>query len=166
MISKNMTDALNGQINKELYSAYLYLAMAVHASDSDLPGFSTWFRMQAKEEVEHGMKIYGYVQEHGGHVELDAIEKPSAKFKSPTDLFEKALAHEQFVTKSIHALVDLAIKERDHATNSFLKWFVDEQVEEEAHASEILAKLKMIGDQPSAALLMMDTQLGKRQGED
>ena len=166
MLSKKMTDALNGQINKELYSAYLYLAMAVHAEDSGLKGFSTWFRLQAQEEVEHGMKIYGYVQEHGGHVELEAIAKPSAKFKSPTDLFENALAHEQYVTKSIHSLVDLAIKERDHATNSFLKWFVDEQAEEEAHASEILGKLQMVGDKPSGALFMIDRELGKRAKED
>lgn len=165
MIGKKMEKALNEQVNKELYSAYLYLAMSAFSQSINLPGFANWFRLQANEEVAHAMKIFDYINEAGGTAVLEAIEKPPAKFKSPLALFEQSLEHEQFVTRSIHGLVDLAIQEKDHATNSFLKWFVDEQVEEEAHASEILAKLSMIGEGKGGGLLMIDHQLSKRSAE-
>lgn len=166
MIGKKMEKALNEQINKELYSGYLYLAMSAYSQTINLPGFAHWFRLQANEEVEHAMKMFDYINEQGGAAVLEAIEKPPTKFKSPLELFEKSLAHEQFVTKSIYGLVDLAIAEKDHATNSFLRWFVDEQVEEEAHASEILAKLNMIGGGGSGGgLLMIDHNLAKRAAE-
>lgn len=164
MISKKMEKALNQQINKEIYSAYLYLAMAAHSETIGLRGFANWFRIQFNEELAHAMKFFHYVNEQGSAVELDAIEKPQAKFKSPVALFEETLKHEQFVTKSIHGLVDLAIAEKDHATNSFLKWFVDEQVEEEANAQEILGLLKMAGGQPPG-LMYIDRQLAARKAD-
>ena len=129
MIGRKMEKAINGQINKELYSAYLYLAMSAYSQGLGLKGFANWFRVQYGEELGHALKFVDYLHEHGNEVVLEAIEKPPAAFKSPASLFEQALKHEQFVTRSIHGLVDLAAKERDHATQSFLKWYVDEQVE-------------------------------------
>ncbi len=165
MIGKKMTAALNEQINKELYSAYLYLAMSAQAEEQNLSGFASWFRVQAGEEVEHAMKFFKYLTEQGARVVLDAIAKPPVSFKSPADMFEETLKHEQKVTASIHALVDLAIKENDHATQSFLKWFVDEQVEEEANAADIVAKLRILGKDSGGALLMLDHQLGQRKAD-
>lgn len=165
MISKKMSAAINEQINKELYSAYLYLAMAAQSEAMNLSGFAAWFSVQAKEEVEHAMKFFEYLVEQGARVELEAIAQPPISFKSPVDMFEKTLEHERKVTASIHALMDLAIKENDHATQSFLRWYVDEQVEEEANASAILAKLEMIGPAGGAALLMLDHELGARKAD-
>jgi ferritin len=165
MISKKMSAAINEQINKELYSAYLYLAMAAQAEALNLPGFAAWFGVQAKEEVGHAMKFFKYLVEQGARVELDGIAKPPVSFKSPGDMFEKTLEHERKVTASIHALMDLAIKENDHATQSFLRWYVDEQVEEEANASAIVAKLEMIGADAGPALLMLDHELGARKAD-
>ena len=164
MISGKMTKALNEQINKELYSAYLYLAMSAQAEEMGLKGFASWFKLQAKEEVEHAMKYFGYVNEQGARVKLAAIEMPPAEFKSAQAMFQETLKHEKFVTASIHGLVDLAISEKDHATNSFLTWFVDEQVEEEAHAQEIVDWLKMAGDAGNA-LLILDSKLGARKAQ-
>lgn len=165
MIGKKLTTALNDQINKELYSAYLYLAMAAQAEEMNLSGFASWFRVQAGEEVEHAMKFFHYLTEQGARVVLDAIAKPPAEFKSAAQMFAETLEHEQKVTASIHALMDLAIKGNDYATQSFLKWFVDEQVEEEANASAIVAKLRMIGADAGPALLMLDRELGQRKSD-
>lgn len=168
MISKKMEKALNEQINKELYSAYLYLAMAAQAENMGLKGFANWFTVQFHEEQGHALKFYEYVNEQGGRVELAAIKQPQTEFRSVLSMFEQTYKHEQFVTASIHALVDLAIKEGDHATRSMLTWFVDEQVEEEANDLEILGKLKMIGSSGSG-LLYLDGKLAKRKlggGED
>jgi len=162
MISKQMEQALNGQINKEFYSAYLYLAMGAYSETKGLGGFANWFRNQAMEESAHAMKFFSYVHEQGGTVVLDAIQKPPAEFDSIIAVFRQTLEHEQFVTKSINGLVDLAIEEKDHATNSFLKWFVDEQVEEESGVQEILSKLEMVGGEASSALLMIDRESGAR----
>lgn len=162
MISKKMQAAINEQINKEFFSAYLYLAMAAQSDDMGLTGFGAWFSVQAQEEVQHAMKFYAYVNEQGGRVILDAIAKPQTEFSTPLELFEQTLEHERFITKSIYSLVDLAIEEKDHATNSFLKWYVDEQVEEEATAQDAVSKLKMIGPDSSGALLMMDREFGGR----
>ena len=168
MISNKMEKAINEQINKEIYSAYLYLAMAAQCESMGFKGFASWFKVQYSEELAHAMKFFEYVNEVGGRVELAAIKQPPVNFKSPLAMFEQAYKHEQYVTQSIHGLVDLAIKEGDHAANSMLKWFVDEQVEEEAHASEIVSKMKMIGPSGSG-LLYLDGKLGKRKtggGED
>lgn len=161
MISKKMTDALNLQINKELYSAYLYLAMSSHAQDIGLKGFANWFFIQVQEEMSHAQKIYNYVIEQNQKVVLDEIKKPPADFKSPMDMFQKTLEHEQFVTKSINGLVALAREENDYATEIFLQWFVTEQIEEEGNDNEIIDKLKYIGDNGNG-LLMLDKELGVR----
>jgi ferritin len=125
---------------QEIYSAYLYLSMAAASAGLGLAGFAKWFKIQFHEEMNHAMKFFDYVNEQGGRVTLKAIKDPDADFKSPTAMFEQTFKHEQSVTASIYEIVDLAIKERDHATHSFLKWFVDEQVEEEANAQAILTK--------------------------
>jgi ferritin len=168
MISRKMEKAINEQINRELYSAYLYLAMSAYAENIGLRGFANWFRVQNTEETGHAMKFFDYIHEQSGRVELGAIDKPPVEFKSPQALFDQSLKHEQFITKSIGELVDLAIKENDHATNNFLQWYVKEQVEEEANAQEIVTKLKMIGASGSG-LLYLDAKLAKRKsggGED
>ncbi len=161
MISKKMTDALNLQINKELYSAYLYLAMSAHAQDIGLKGFANWFFIQVQEEMSHAQKLYNYVIEQNQKVVLDEIKKPPAEFKSPMDMFQKTLEHEQFVTKSINGLVALAREENDYATEIFLQWFVTEQIEEEGNDNEIIDKLRYIGDNGNG-LLMLDKELGVR----
>jgi len=164
MISKKMEKALNDQINAELYSAYLYLSMAAYFENENLPGFATWMRVQTQEEVMHAMKIYDYLNGQGGRVTLKSIDEPPAKWKSPLDVFEATYKHEQAVTGRIKDLVDLAVKEKDHSTNSFLQWFVTEQVEEEKSADEIVQKLKKIADAPGG-LYMLDKELGQRQSE-
>lgn len=161
MISKKMAKDIGEQINREFYSAYLYLAMSAYAESTGLKGFANWFRIQAEEEDGHAMRFIDYVHEQGGRVELAAIQKPPFDFKSPMAMFEMTLKHEQYVTRSIHALMDLAIKEKDHATSSMLKWFVDEQVEEEANAQDLVTKLKMIGAS-AGSLLYLDGKLAKR----
>ncbi len=161
MISAKIQKALNEQINKELYSAYLYLSMAAYFQDTGLEGFSRWMRLQADEEREHALKIFDYVFDRGGTVKLAAIEAPAARWSSPLAVFKEVFKHETFVTKSINTLVDLAVGERDHATSSFLKWFVDEQVEEEASAGTIVNRLEMAEKAPGA-MLMLDRALGAR----
>lgn len=161
MISKKMEKAINKQINAELYSAYLYGAMAAFFDSKNLEGFANWMKAQAQEEVAHAMRFYSYVFDAGGTVVLDAIEKPPASFGSPVKAFEETLKHERLVTSLINKLVDLARSESDHATENFLQWFVAEQVEEEATADAILGKLKLIGDHPNG-LFMMNEKLGAR----
>lgn len=156
-----MESALNDQINAELYSAYLYLAMNCYLEDIGLPGAANWMRMQAQEETFHAMKMHDYVIERGGRVRLKAIEAPPGEWKSAPGVFENVLVHEQKVTGLINNLVNLALDERDHATNIFLQWFVSEQVEEEASASDILQKLKLIGKDTSG-LFALDQELGQR----
>ncbi|MEX2088700.1 MAG: ferritin, partial [Bacteroidota bacterium] len=149
MLSKKMQSALNQQIKRELYSAYLYLSMASHFEASNFPGFGHWMKKQYEEETGHGMKIYGYVQDRGGRVELEAIEKPPVKFKSPLEIMNQVLEHEKTVTGSIHALYELAMKENDYATQVMLQWFITEQVEEEKTVVDIIEQLKMVGDAPA-----------------
>jgi len=161
MISKKMQDALNIQVNAELYSAYLYLAMVAYFQSANLAGFANWMRVQTQEEVSHAMKIYDFVIERGGRAILEAIAKPAGEWKSPLAVFEAAYKHEQKVTGLINKLVELAAKEKDLATNIFLQWFVTEQVEEEKNASEIVAKLQMLKDVPQA-VYMLDKELGQR----
>jgi ferritin len=161
MLKNEITEALNEQINKEIFSAYLYMAMSSYANDLALKGFANWFMVQYHEEMYHAMKMYGYVQSQGESVVLKAIDAPQTTFESPLDVFEKTLEHEQFVTRSIDDLMNLAIDHKDHATKIFLEWYVTEQVEEEDTASDMIAQLKMIGDDPHA-LLMMDRELAAR----
>lgn len=160
-MDKAIQTALNEQINAELHSAYIYLAMSAHFAERDFDGFSTWMRLQAKEEVEHGMKLYDYVLERGGHVELKAVAGPAGKFGTPLKIFEMALAHEKKITGMIHALYDLARKKKDYATENALNWFVNEQVEEEDNAGRAVEQLKRAGDNMSA-LLMLDHRFGAR----
>ncbi len=161
MLSAKMEEVLNKQVNAELYSAYLYLSMSAYFSEINLNGFAHWMRLQAQEELSHALKIYDYVNERGGRPFLDAIDAPPKSWDSPSHVFENVLNHEQKVTAMINSLVDQAIKEKDHATNNFLQWFVSEQVEEEASANEVLQKVKMAGDQ-GGGLFMLDQELGKR----
>lgn len=161
MLSKTIQDAINDQINKELYSSYLYLSMATYYAESNLSGFAAWMRVQSSEEYTHAMKFYGYVVERNGHVELEAIEKPHSKFKSPVDVFKQILEHEQKVTGMINRIYELAAKEKDYPTQIMLEWFITEQLEEEKSAGDILEQLKMIGDSP-VSLIMMDRHLATR----
>ncbi|MDK2976368.1 MAG: ferritin [Candidatus Marinimicrobia bacterium] len=161
MISKKLEKALNEQINKELYSEYYYLGMAAWFSDQGLDGFANFFKVQVQEERFHAMKMFDYLINRGGKVALEAIQKPPQDFESAEDIFKKAYEHEQFVTKSINDLMDLAIAENDHATRNFLNWFVEEQVEEEASMDELLTKVRMIGSK-GHGMLMLDGQLAQR----
>lgn len=162
MLAEKVQKALNDQINAELYSAYLYLAMAAWFESVNLHGFAHWMRLQAREEMGHAQKIFDYVCERGGRVTLKAIEEPPAEWKSPLDAFEAVAKHERHVSSRIDELVDVAREAKDNATDNFLQWFVAEQVEEESSADGIVAMLKLAKDAPGA-LLMVDRQLGARE---
>jgi ferritin len=161
MIDKKIEKAINEQINAELYSAYLYLAMDAYFAAEGLAGFAHWMRMQVQEEMFHAMKMYDFLNERGGRVALAAIARPPADWKSPLDVFEEVAGHEAKVTGLINSLVNLALAEKDHATNIFLQWFVTEQVEEEASAGAVLQKLKLIGTDASG-LFVLDREMGQR----
>jgi ferritin len=161
MLSEKIANALNGQLNAELYSAYLYLSMEAYFQAANLPGFANWMRVQVQEEQFHAMKFYDFINDRGGRVTLTQIEAPPNQWDSPFAAFKAVLAHEQKVTGLINDLVDLAIQEKDHAANSFLQWFVDEQVEEEDNAGTIVGQLKLIKDSPQA-LFLMDKELSQR----
>lgn len=161
MISEKMQEALNEQVNAELYSAYLYLSMVAYFESENLHGFATWMRVQTQEEVMHAMKIYDYVNERGGRVTLKSIAEPPTEWKSPLAAFEAAYQHEQKVTGLINGLVNLAIEEKDHAANMFLQWFVNEQVEEENNADTIVQRIKLMADAPGA-MYMLDNEMGQR----
>jgi len=160
-MDKRILELLNKQLNAELYSAYLYLSMAAYLDHRGLPGFAKWMRIQAKEEVEHAMKFYDYINDRGERVILDAIDKPPSEWESVTQLFEEGLKHEKFVTESINKIFEAARELGDKPTEVFLHWFIDEQVEEEKTFSEILGMLKLTQEQPHA-LLMLDSRLGQR----
>jgi len=161
MISKQLQDAINAQINRELYSEYLYLAMSAWFAEENLDGFANWMYVQSQEERFHAMKFYNYVIERGGKVILEQIDKPPANFENPLRAFEMTLEHEQFITDNINKLMDLAISGNDHAARSFLQWYVDEQVEEEASADKLLKQLTMIKDN-AHGILMLDRELASR----
>lgn len=161
MISQDMTKAINEQINKELFSAYIYLDMSAWAERHGMPGVGNWFFVQTQEELTHAQRFYQYLLRVGATVELDAIEKPTHEYDSALALFEKALEHERFITASINSLVDIAVKERDHATEVFLQWFVNEQVEEEENATAIIDQLKLAGS-AGGGLFMIDRELATR----
>ncbi|MBZ0182156.1 MAG: ferritin [Melioribacteraceae bacterium] len=161
MISKKMEEALNKQLNAELFSSYLYLAMAAYLEDLNLNGMASWMRLQSQEEYEHGLKFYEYIGSVGKRVKLEALETPQFEWKNPQEAFEAALAHEKKITKNIYDLSDLAVEEKDHATRNFLNWFVDEQVEEVASVTVIVEKFKMVSDSKNS-LYLLDKELGKR----
>lgn len=161
MISDKMQEAINKQINAELYSAYLYLSMSAYYQSLNLPGFANWMRVQVQEELVHATKFYDFLHERGGFVKLEAIAGPTIEWQGPAVPFEQAYQHEVQVTKRIHSLVSLAMKEQDYATNTFLDWFVNEQVEEESSTDSVVRKMKLIGDDRSA-LFMIDRELATR----
>jgi len=161
MLSKDLLDALSKQVNAEYYSAYLYLAMSASADQMGLKGAAKWLFAQAKEEMAHGTHIYQFILERGAAPTFAAIELPMTSFADINEIFKETLAHEQKVTKGINAIATLAMKESDHATYQFMMWFVNEQVEEESSATEILDKLRFIGDNQSM-LLALDNELGTR----
>ena len=161
MPGKKIEQALNSQINAELYSSYLYLSMKAYFESINLPGFANWMKVQVQEELMHAMKFFDFVNECRGRVTLKAIEQPPAEWKSPLNVFEETLKHEQKVTGLINNIMNIAIEEKNHATSNFLQWFVNEQVEEEASADKILQELKLLGSK-SAGLFIMDKELGAR----
>ncbi len=161
MLNQKMQKAINEQINKEFYSEYLYLSMAAYLEDQGLSGMANFMKVQAEEERFHAMKFFDYVNERGGRVFLKQIDQPEEEFDSVLAVFENSLEHEQFVTKSINELMDIAIEINDHATRSFLNWYVDEQVEEEDTFCNIVYQLKLI-DGKGNGLLMMDKEMAGR----
>ena len=161
LISEKLFQQLNEQIKYELYSANLYLAMAAYCASEDLEGFANFFKVQADEEKFHAMKFFDYVNEMGGRVKIFGYDDPNNDYNSMLHVFEQAYAHEQLVTKRIYDLMDTAMEEREHATISFLKWFIDEQVEEESTMDGIIKKLRRIGDD-SNGLYLLDGELANR----
>lgn len=162
MLSEKMQEALNNQLNWELYSGYVYLSMSAYFESLNLKGFANWMRVQEGEEKMHAMKFFNFITERRGRVLLQAIGAPNVEWDSPLAALEEAFHHEQGVTQRIHQLVDLALAESDHATNAFLQWFVTEQVEEESSVDEVAQKLKLMQDAPGG-LFMLDRELAQRQ---
>ena len=161
MISEKLEKAFNDQINKELYSEYLYLSMQAYFERLNLKGFVNWMNVQIQEEHAHAMGMFNYVHERGVKVELEAIDKPQVEWNSPLHVFEEVLKHEEFVTSRINALMDVAEEVKDRAALSFLDWYLKEQVEEESNVGGVLATLKLIKDD-AKALLMLDKELAAR----
>ncbi len=161
MLSKTLQDAINEQIKHEIDSAYLYLSMSAYCESANLHGTAQWLRVQWQEELGHAMRFYTHVNDRGGRVILQPVDRPPAEFKSILDIFQQVLAHEQKVSGLINRLYELAVKENDHATQFELQWFIKEQVEEEKSAAEILAQIKMLGE-TGTSLFMLDRQLGAR----
>jgi ferritin len=164
MISKKISEAINRQINREFYSAYLYFSMASYFESINLRGFAHWMEIQSKEELSHGKKLYSFLIERGGRSLMQDIEAPPSEWTSPTNAFEDTYNHERAVTEMINELVNLAKDEKDHATAVFLQWFIKEQVEEEASSDEIIQKLKMVGEK-GHALFMIDRELAQRKSD-
>jgi ferritin len=160
-LTKKMEAALNEQVNAELYSAYLYLSMDSYFESINLKGMAAWMNSQAKEELFHAMKIYNFVHDRNGRTSLTAIKEPKKAWKSPLNVFQEAYDHEIMVTGLINDLVDLATKEKDHATFNFLQWYVKEQIEEEQQTDDAVKKLQLIGKDPNG-LFTLDQQLGAR----
>ena len=161
MLKQKLEKAINKQINAELWSGYLYLSMSAYFESLNLEGFASWMRVQAQEEVGHAMRFYKHVIERRGRVTVSAIPAPPTTWKSPMHAFGEAFKHEQKVTAMINSLVDLALTEKEHAAGTFLNWFVDEQVEEEASTSGVVEKLKLVGSE-GGGLFMIDRELATR----
>ena len=153
--------AFNDQINEELFSSYVYLAMAAHLEGLNLDGFTNWMRLQAQEELVHAMRLFDHINRRGGRVVLKAIGEPPFDFGTPLEVFEKALSHEQHITACIHDLYKIAQEENDYPAQMELQWFIDEQVEEEENTGKVVEQLKMAGSNQSV-LLMLDRELGQR----
>jgi ferritin len=164
MLKPNVQDALNTQLNAEVASSYLYLSMAAHLESQNFRGMAHWMQTQAREEWKHAMKFFGHIIERGGHVTLKQIDAPKGEWKSVLDVFQDTLKHEQCVTAGIHGIVKLSTAESDYATQNFLQWFVNEQVEEESSAQTIVSRLQMMGD-GNVGLFILDGELGRRAGE-
>ncbi len=162
VFDRKIQDAMNEQINEEFYSAYLYLSMSAFFEAQNLPGCAHWMRKQGEEEMGHAMKFFDFIHDRGGQVELKAVKQPPADFESPLKAFEMALEHERHISERIHNLYSLATAANDYASEVMLQWFIQEQVEEEKTASEIIQQLKRVGDNGSA-LLMIDARLGSRE---
>jgi ferritin len=160
-MSVRMLEGLNNQINAEMKSSYIYMSMAAYLDSTGLKGCANWMKIQAKEELTHAQKIYDFINNRGGRVKYFEIDAPRNDWSSPKEVFEETYKHEQKVTKMINELVDTAKQDNDHATDSMLRWFVDEQVEEESSAEEIVQKFVMVKDNPSA-VFMIDKELGQR----
>lgn len=161
MLTQKLQEALNEQINKEFFAEYLYLSMSAYLESIEMEGFANYFNVQAQEEHFHAMKMFNFVHDKGGRVILKSLKEPKSDYTSVVDVIEESLKHEKYVTKCINELMDIAIKENDHSVRSFLEWYVDEQVEEEAVISKLLAKLKLIKGE-GFGLLTLDNQLGMR----
>ncbi|MBN1232443.1 MAG: ferritin [Candidatus Coatesbacteria bacterium] len=162
MLSKKLLRAMNDQINKEIYSAYLYYSMEAYFHSMNLPGFANWMNVQALEELTHAMKFFNFINERRGRVLIDkAIDAPPTNWKTPKHVFEESFKHEQLVTASINNLVKIAKEENDYASDVFLNWFVTEQVEEESSFDGVLQKLAMVKDQPGG-LFMLDKEMAAR----
>ncbi|OCC14630.1 Ferritin-like protein [Dissulfuribacter thermophilus] len=162
MMNERIEKALNEQMNAELYSAYLYLSMASYFESKGLEGCAHWMKAQTQEELMHAMKFYEFITERGGRAIMKAIDAPPSDWDSPLNVFENALQHEQYVTSLINKLMDLAIEEKDHATQIFLQWFISEQVEEEATAGAVVEKMRLAGESPGG-VFMVDRELAQRQ---
>jgi ferritin len=160
-MNQRITAAFNDHLNAEFFSSYLYLAMVNYFTAKNLEGMAIWMRIQVDEERMHAMKFLDYINNRGGRVVLQQVAQPKIEWANPLDAFQDAYDHECLISRKIHELVDLAVKESDHAANAFLQWFVNEQVEEEANVLRIVEKLKLIGDN-ATGLLLMDQQLGQR----
>jgi len=161
MVNQKIEKIINEQINAEMYSSYLYLAMSSYCANLGLAGFANWLKIQAKEELSHADFMFNYLIERNGRVVLDTIEKPPLDWKNVIDIFEETFKHEQYISSRINNILTVALEENDHATASFFKWFIDEQVEEEATAADVLSKLKLTKAE-GAALFFMDQELAKR----
>lgn len=161
MLSANLLKNLNDQVNFEIYSSYTYLGMAAYCESIDLSGFANFFKVQAKEEMFHAMKLYDYIFQKNGVVELEAIPKPTTTYENIIDVFEKGYEHEQLVTSKMYNLADIATEEKEHATISLLKWFIDEQVEEENNFNTILKKVRRSDNNP-VAIYILDEELATR----
>ncbi|MBC8004656.1 MAG: ferritin [Verrucomicrobia bacterium] len=161
MIKNEVLNALNEQVNAESYSAYMYLSMAAYFEEIGLSGFANWMKVQYQEEAAHALKFFNYITERNGKVVLKAIGQVPVDFDGIVDVYEKTLAHEINVTSLINNLMNVAVAANDHATQSFLKWFIDEQVEEEANVEKILANLRLINGQGNG-IFMMDREMSQR----
>jgi ferritin len=161
MIKKSLEKALNEQITREIYSSLLYLSMAGFYTRQNLSGFANWMNIQAKEEMDHALKFFHFLLDRGGETQIGAMEAPKNSWATPLEAFEAAYKHELYITENINNLADLAITEKDHATNNLIQWFINEQVEEEAQVDEIVNKLKMMEGFPGG-LIMMDNELKQR----
>lgn len=165
MLSESIQQAINKQITFEFSASHAYMAISAYFETMALSGFARWFRVQSEEEREHALRFFDYVNDRGGRVVLGALDEPQSEFGSPLDAFEHALAHEQRVTAAIHAIYTQATQQNDYPTISMLKWFIDEQVEEEKNAEEVIQHLKLIGND-GPGLLMLDQRLGARSDEE